>query len=486
MAKKAVTIRDVARHAGVSVATASRVLTGNQVVNADTRARPGRDGGPRVHAEQRGAAAEPRADPHDQRRQSFLTRPQAAERLRGVDAVLGDSEFDLVIYNVETIEKRDQYLRGLAVRPADRWAAGHLAAARARGRSAAVVGRRSRSSSSTPTRRRSRACPTSSVTTSPAALAATRHLLELGTPTDRVRGRRVRRPVRVHVEPPPLRRLRAGARERPASRSRPDLVALGAHSRYEARELAARLLLARPIGRRAIFAASDTQALGVISAAHEVGLHVPDDLSVVGYDDIEVADYVGLTTVRQQLFESGRRGAELLLRGDRGALRATPPVVELAPRARGPRDHGATEGGTWMTEPDPMASRRRSRSRRRFMIGIRLRWHRRLRHAATPPRPLRCPRRGCAAPGTESIASGGVSAGPRRAAARTSAAVRQAAAAARLRDGSGRPERVLRDRLRSAVQALRRVHQAVPERHLGHQPGPVHEPHDRHAAAALG
>ncbi len=45
---------------------------------------------------------------------SFLTRPQAAERLRGVDAVLGDSEFDLVIYNVETVDKRDQYLRGLA------------------------------------------------------------------------------------------------------------------------------------------------------------------------------------------------------------------------------------------------------------------------------------------------------------------------------------------------------------------------------------
>ena len=63
----------------------------------------------------------------------------------------------------------------------------------------------------------------------------------------------------------------------------------------------------------AIFTASDTQALGVIAAARELGLHVPDDLSVIGYDDVEAADYVGLTTVRQQLFESGRRGAELLL-----------------------------------------------------------------------------------------------------------------------------------------------------------------------------
>jgi LacI family transcriptional regulator/LacI family repressor for deo operon, udp, cdd, tsx, nupC, and nupG len=63
----------------------------------------------------------------------------------------------------------------------------------------------------------------------------------------------------------------------------------------------------------AVFAASDTQALGVIAAARDLDLRVPDDLSVIGYDDIEAADYVGLTTVSQQLFESGRRGAELLL-----------------------------------------------------------------------------------------------------------------------------------------------------------------------------
>ena len=100
---------------------------------------------------------------------------------------------------------------------------------------------------------------------------------------------------------------------------RTDHVVLGAHSRYEARELALRLL-SLPDRPTAIFAASDTQALGVISAAHEAGLRVPDDLSVVGYDDIEIADFVNLTTVRQGLFESGRIGAEMLLCGDPGAL----------------------------------------------------------------------------------------------------------------------------------------------------------------------
>jgi DNA-binding LacI/PurR family transcriptional regulator len=99
----------------------------------------------------------------------------------------------------------------------------------------------------------------------------------------------------------------------------PDWVGHGAHGRYEARDLA-----------RAIFAASDTQALGVIAAARELGIQVPEDLSVIGYDDIEAADYVGLTTVRQQLFASGRRGAEILLSEIRERSE-TPPVVHLSP-----------------------------------------------------------------------------------------------------------------------------------------------------------
>jgi DNA-binding LacI/PurR family transcriptional regulator len=68
----------------------------------------------------------------------------------------------------------------------------------------------------------------------------------------------------------------------------------------------------------------------VIAAARDLGLHVPDDLSVIGYDDIEAADYVGLTTVRQQLFESGRRGAEILL-AEIASRSEEPPVGHLSP-----------------------------------------------------------------------------------------------------------------------------------------------------------
>jgi DNA-binding LacI/PurR family transcriptional regulator len=79
------------------------------------------------------------------------------------------------------------------------------------------------------------------------------------------------------------------------------------------------------------------QALGVLAAAAAAGLRVPEDLSVVGYDDIEVAAYAGLTTVRQPLFETGRVGATLLLealeQGD-GAVEAVDHVlpVELVVR----------------------------------------------------------------------------------------------------------------------------------------------------------
>jgi LacI family transcriptional regulator/LacI family repressor for deo operon, udp, cdd, tsx, nupC, and nupG len=109
----------------------------------------------------------------------------------------------------------------------------------------------------------------------------------------------------------------------------PKWIGHGAHGRYEARDLAHRML-ADDAPPTAIFTASDTQALGVIAAARELGLHVPDDLSVIGYDDIEAADYVGLTTVRQQLLESGRRGAEILL-SEIESRSDQPPIARLNP-----------------------------------------------------------------------------------------------------------------------------------------------------------
>jgi LacI family transcriptional regulator len=47
--------------------------------------------------------------------------------------------------------------------------------------------------------------------------------------------------------------------------------------------------------------------------ARELNIKIPNDLAVVGFDDIDVADHVDLTTVRQHLDESGRLAAEILL-----------------------------------------------------------------------------------------------------------------------------------------------------------------------------
>jgi DNA-binding LacI/PurR family transcriptional regulator len=68
-----------------------------------------------------------------------------------------------------------------------------------------------------------------------------------------------------------------------------------------------------------VFAGSDSQAIGILEAARQAGRRVPDDLAVVGYNDIEVAAYLGLTTVHIPMREMGRYGVEMLLQAVEGA-----------------------------------------------------------------------------------------------------------------------------------------------------------------------
>jgi len=81
----------------------------------------------------------------------------------------------------------------------------------------------------------------------------------------------------------------------------------------------------------AIFVANDQMALGVLRAMHEHGRRVPQDVSVVGFDDIPEAPFFlpPLTTVRQDFDEVGSRSVRLLLRmidGDESPV--SPPRVE--------------------------------------------------------------------------------------------------------------------------------------------------------------
>ena len=96
---------------------------------------------------------------------------------------------------------------------------------------------------------------------------------------------------------------------------------------------AAQRLLDVPDPPTAIFASNDNMAFGVLQAARERGLSVPDDLSVMGFDDAELARIVTprLTTVRQPLAELGRTAMSLLTRLLEGQ-RVEALRVELATR----------------------------------------------------------------------------------------------------------------------------------------------------------
>jgi LacI family transcriptional regulator len=116
---------------------------------------------------------------------------------------------------------------------------------------------------------------------------------------------------------------------------RPEYIRLGAHGERTAHHLTHELL-ALPARPTAIFAMSDMQAFGALAAAREHGLRVPDDISVIGFDDIELSQHIGLTTVRQHLRESGSVGmARLLQYLDQNTTQAAPvmPNPVLVARA---------------------------------------------------------------------------------------------------------------------------------------------------------
>lgn len=79
---------------------------------------------------------------------------------------------------------------------------------------------------------------------------------------------------------------------------------------------AAERLLTRPRLPTAIFAMSDELAIGALGALRRAGLSLPGHMSLVGFDDHEMAPYVDLTTIRQPIREQGIEVARLLLDGE--------------------------------------------------------------------------------------------------------------------------------------------------------------------------
>lgn len=112
--------------------------------------------------------------------------------------------------------------------------------------------------------------------------------------------------------------------------TRPEWIIRGDFSLASGRAAAERILGMAPQDRpSAVFCASDETAFGLVSGLNAAGLSVPEDMSVIGFDDIDLAGYYspGLTTIRQDRQGLGRRAAERLLARLDGGPSATPAMA---------------------------------------------------------------------------------------------------------------------------------------------------------------
>src|SRR5262249_59069645 len=133
----------------------------------------------------------------------------------------------------------------------------------------------------------------------------------------------------------------------------PSLAAFSPADGYEEGYAFARVLLGRRARFTALVAFDDVSAIGAIRAFLDSGLRVPEDISVVGFDDIQSAAYhnPSLTTVRQPLREMGTLAAKLILeRIESGGERQHAPFVTVQPQlvvrastAAGPPRQGKAE-----------------------------------------------------------------------------------------------------------------------------------------------
>jgi DNA-binding LacI/PurR family transcriptional regulator len=316
-------IADVAARAGVGIATVSRVLNGHASVRPSTRERVV-EAIDALHYRPSSLARSLSL----QRTMvvaallPWFTNPSAVQRVRGIVEGLSGSQYDLMVFDIES---EDRQRRAFELFDRGDRADGLLVVStlppepeieriHAAGIPCVLIDAVHSS------------FPSIAVDDVAGGEIATKHLVALG-----------HRRVALIGDPPPEFRFdwsrdRTRGYERALAvagiEPRPDYVREGTHLPHVARAVATELLsmAERPT---AIFAASDTQALGALDAARALGIRIPEELSVIGFDDIEVAAFVGLTTVRQPLVQSGRRGARLLVEALSG--QTVEPLREVLP-----------------------------------------------------------------------------------------------------------------------------------------------------------
>lgn len=300
------TIAEIAAQAGVSAPTVSKVINGRADVSPETRLRVEtiiREKGYERPRKATRSAALLEVIFHE------LESDWALEILTGVEAVAREHDLAVVLSEMQgRYTPVRSWLEGvLARRPAGIIAVlsdlseGQRALLQSRGIPLVVVD---------PTGEPHHDTPSIGATNWNGGLSATRHLLGLGHRRIGV----ISGPENVLCSRARLDGYRAAMDEAGVPID-PALIRGGSFHVNEG-TTEGRALLTLPNPPTAIFAGNDLQALGVYQAARELRLHIPEDLSVVGFDDLPVATWVGppLTTVRQPLVEMAMAAARLVLR----------------------------------------------------------------------------------------------------------------------------------------------------------------------------
>lgn len=303
------TIYDIADHADVSTATVSRVLNDESKVASDTRSRV-------IEAAQ-ALGYQPHASAQNLARQRTDTIavvvPLLANYfymgvLRGIQHSLASKAYDLLVYTPSHPDEVEEQVRRAAQR--GRSDGFLLLSAPLRPSILKCLDETPQAVGLVDTKHPK--YDSIYVDNQKGGYKATRHLMEAGY-------ERIAHITADAPEPDPAQERRAGYEQALAEGNHPRASSLIARGNQEPFAFAKdggyramKQLLRQSPRPDAVFAASDMQAIGALQAAEEEGLDVPRDIAVLGFDDIDVSQYVGLSTLCQPLHEYGKLAIEKL------------------------------------------------------------------------------------------------------------------------------------------------------------------------------
>jgi LacI family transcriptional regulator len=316
-----ITIYDLAREAGVGIGTVSRCLNNHPSVSPQTRAK--------VLAVAKRLSYTPHAYAHrlaSRKTNSistiipYFTNYFFVQVLEGVQDKAAELGFDLILYGVNHPAQAEYYLRRSLMRGhvdgvmffSMKFPESYVSKFQQINLPLVLVDAFHEHFDSIRVKNRE------------GATIATRHLIRLGH--ERIAM------INASLDTQPARERLEGFREAMAEAELPyrqDLIYTAGTGKADgfSRE-AGRIAMKQLLEHRspsamptAVFIASDVQALGALEAARELGVRIPEDLAIVGFDDIELAQHVHLTTMRQPMYDMGLLALEKL------AARMTTPTL---------------------------------------------------------------------------------------------------------------------------------------------------------------